>query len=270
MRRFIVVVLLILLTVTSGSVYAQRKRSSSAKPQWLNNPPKSSNPQQQYIVVEDLGYKINDLRANSNTNLNNYIRKSMKTKGAGESILKDAQIHDYIKFLTAIDVDNYSQQKIDEYWEIISTGHYRYYCLYAVSTVPGASFDQVRVTDKYGMRGVLRSVIIPGWGQMYKKNTTKGALILGGTVAFAGGIIATENLRASYVKMMGETYDVNAIRSYANSADNMTNIRNICIGGAAALYIYNLIDAAIAPGAKRIIVPKVDSQMAGLSFAYKF
>jgi hypothetical protein len=34
----------------------------------------------------------------------------------------------------------------------------------------------------------------------------------------------------------------------------MSNIRNLCITGAAALYIYNLVDAIVAPGDKYLVV----------------
>ena len=60
------------------------------------------------------------------------------------------------------------------------------------------------------------------------------------------------------------------------------NGRNFCIGAAAALYVYNLIDAIAAKGAKRVIVkptgrpsfslvPTVmDNGGCGLVFAYRF
>lgn len=51
---------------------------------------------------------------------------------------------------------------------------------------------------------MMRSLIVPGWGQMYKGSTVKGLCILGGEVALAAGIIVSENLRSSYVKKMHE------------------------------------------------------------------
>ncbi len=282
MNRVVTFALLSLMIVTSTSLFAQNK-SAAIQPQWVNNAPKSSNPQQQYIVVEDLGQSIIDLRANSNSSLSNYIKKEVQMRGVGESILKDAQINDYIRFLMSLDVDNFSQQKIDEYWEKTSTGHYRYYTLYAVSTEPGVMFEQARVTDRYGARGLWRSMIVPGWGQFYKGSKLKGGLFLGGTVACAVGAIFTESQRTDYATKATQTYDVDHIRTYLNKSNNFETARNICIGGAAAIYIYNLIDAIVAPGAKRVKIIKKESfvnnlalspvtttEMNGFAATYKF
>ena len=50
------------------------------------------------------------------------------------------------------------------------------------------------------------------------------------------------------------------MKTYNTKADNCENIRNICIGGAAALYVYNLIDAIAANGAKRVIIKKKNTR----------
>ena len=46
-------------------------------------------------------------------------------------------------------------------------------------------------------------------------------------------------------------------QTYNSKADNWESGRNICIGAAAALYVYNLIDAVAAKGARRVTVRKV-------------
>ncbi|MDY5239489.1 DUF5683 domain-containing protein [Bacteroides helcogenes] len=84
---------------------------------------------------------------------------------------------------------------------------------------------------------MMRSLIVPGWGQMYKGSTVKGLCILGGEVALAAGIIVSDNLRSSYVKKMHE--QPKHQQTYNTRADNWENVRNACIGGAAVLYVYN-------------------------------
>lgn len=105
----------------------------------------------------------------------------------------------------------------------------------------------------------------------------KGGIILGGEIAFAGAIIAAENLRASYVRKMKE--NPRHVKSYSTKADNWENVRNICIGGAAALYVYNLVDAIVAPGAPRLVkarqrglafTPAVTPDYNGISLVFKF
>lgn len=51
---------------------------------------------------------------------------------------------------------------------------------------------------------------------------------------------------------------------YNNKATTWKNVRNVAIGVGAGLYIYNLIDAAVAPGRRRVIVSK------GKNYNYSF
>lgn len=147
--------------------------------------------------------------------------------------------------------------KIDEYWERRDDGKYFLTTLYARSQLDRKpSYDNLDITTKYGVHGLWRSAIVPGWGQLYKGSTLKGGLVLGGTVAFIGGIIYTETMRQDYMNKLNKTHNTDNIRSYKTRADNFAMGRNICIGGLAALYVYNIVDAIVAPGAKRIVVRK--------------
>ena len=71
-------------------------------------------------------------------------------------------------------------------------------------------------------------------------------------MVLAGAVIATESLRASYRKKMRE--QPRFFQKYNTKADNWANARNVCIGAMAAVYAYNLIDAIVAPGARRTVV----------------
>ena len=92
----------------------------------------------------------------------------------------------------------------------------------------------------------------------------------------AGGIIASESLRSSYVKKMHE--QPKHQQTYNTKADNWENVRNVCIGAAAALYVYNLIDAIVMNGRKRAVVHKPvqfamypsAGECNGISFALNF
>ncbi|MDE5945576.1 MAG: hypothetical protein K2G93_08360, partial [Rikenella sp.] len=82
----------------------------------------------------------------------------------------------------------------------------------------------------------------------------KGGLILGGCASLAAGIIFTERQRADYARKIVKTHSVDLKRHYATQRDHFATGRNICIGALAALYVYNLIDAVVAPGARRVVV----------------
>jgi hypothetical protein len=146
--------------------------------------------------------------------------------------------------------------RVGEYHERVrgSSGDmYRVWELYEVSS--RGSFKPIipEYTDRYGGDALWRS-ILPGWGQLYKGSKTKGLCIIGGEAALIGGLVATENLRASYANKINGTHNAEHIQTYARKADTMENMRNLCITGAAVLYLYNLIDAAAAPGNWHLII----------------
>ena len=170
-------------------------------------------------------------------------------------------------------------REIDDYW-VYDDGIYTVHVLYTVANknIYGGSYDDnIMVTTKYGAAPGFMS-LIPSVGQFYKGSYVKGGLILGGEILAAGGIILCENTRASYVKKMYEQPKYAA--QYNSLADSWETGRNVCIGVAAAIYVYNLIDAFVAPGAKRVVVksrpvtfaaaPYVDNQTIGMGLAIKF
>ena len=65
---------------------------------------------------------------------------------------------------------------------------------------------------------------------------------------------------------------------YKTLADNFALARNCCIGVATAIYVFNLIDALVAPGARRLVVkpcnlastPVPFEDYVGLSLSYNF
>jgi len=144
---------------------------------------------------------------------------------------------------------------VDEYWTN-DHGHYSCSLLYSIANnaYPDRAGDMAYVTSHYGARGLWRSAIVPGWGQLYKGSTVKGGLIMGGTAVLVGGIVFTECMRSDYADKIAKTRKEENKRIYATRRNNFSTGRNICIGALGALYIYNLIDAIVAPGARRVLV----------------
>lgn len=169
-------------------------------------------------------------------------------------------------------------REIDDYWEEVD-GKYSVDILYTVTdkNAYGGSYDdQIKVTTSYGAAGFFS--IVPSVAQFYKGSVVKGSLILAGEVAAAGGILLCENTRSSYVKKMHEQPKYAA--EYNSLADTWETGRNICIGAAAAIYVYNLIDAFTAKGARRVVVkrgrtslqaaPYIEQRSFGMGLTYKF
>lgn len=105
-----------------------------------------------------------------------------------------------------LDFDNFKTAftQIDIYWEKDKSGIYNCWVLFEVANnADKVRFQEVTFTKKYGIRGLVYS-LIPGVGQLYKGSTAKGLSILGGEAALAAAIVLCENTRASYVKKMRE------------------------------------------------------------------
>lgn len=280
-------------TFVPFSAYAQEviSKSEPKRPDWLaHKTPQPGNSTFYYQITEGEHRNLPDARQSCLINLSTYIKQTQRITAETKSDIRinnsNAGTSESESYLFSYTVkgeeQNITLNKQDEYWEYIGYPNgerlYRCYTLFAVAKAPGgkANFDQLTFSRKYGVRGLARSLIVPGWGQMYKGSTAKGGCILGGEVVLIGGIIVAENLRSSYVKKMHE--NPKHLQTYNTKADNWENVRNACIGGAAALYVYNLIDALVANGRKRSIThkphfsltPTTNADCNGVSFAFNF
>ena len=263
------IVCLVLGAMAPLRTCAQKILESSEKlrPAWLNNKtPKPGNSTFHYQITEGEHRNLEDARHSCLLNLSTYIKR---THHISEQAIAQIELEQENGKPSESESYHFSYDirgeqvtinscKYDEYWEYVALSGgermYRCYTLYGIADGKSPVFDRLAFSRKYGMRSFARSLIVPGWGQLYKGNTVKGACILGGEVALITGILVAENLRSSYVKKMHE--QPQHIKTYNTKADNWENIRNVCIGGAAALYVYNLVDALVANGRKRSIRQK--------------
>ncbi len=264
--------------------------AKAQKPAWLDNTPQELNYTYKIVEVVSYGDTKDAARVKALENLSSDqqliegVRIYQKTQK--ESVKDKKRVdagplhqvqHDHIVVNTVIDGNtvNLNANRIDEY-ATQEYGRVKLHTLYQVATCDNPIFDNVYLTTKYGARGLWRSAICPGWGQMYKGSIAKGVSILAAEVLTIGGIIFTENERAVYVSKMRS--QPNFARQYKSRADNYETARNCCIGAAAAVYLYNLIDAIVAPGAKRVVVkprnmqiaPVASTDFGGVAFSYNF
>ena len=80
---------------------------------------------------------------------------------------------------------------IDEY-HMRQYGSYKVYMLVQMAKHPDYAYEQVNVTDRYSSGARF---IVPGWAQMYKGQTLKGVVMLGGVVACGIGAVYCESNR---------------------------------------------------------------------------
>lgn len=151
----------------------------------------------------------------------------------------------------------------------------RVYLLVQVLKNPSYSFEPVSVTNKYPFSA---RVFVPGMAQIHKGQVGKGVGFICGEIAFIGGIVASECLRQSYDAKIPKTHSTVLRKTYADNANICLISRNIAIAGAAALYVWNIIDGAVAKGKKHIVIgdaqlrfaPYVTPETGGLALSVNF
>lgn len=164
---------------------------------------------------------------------------------------------------------------LDEYAEELAAGRWRVYLLVQTLKHPQYDFENVTVTDRYPFSA---RAFVPGMEQLHQGRKGMGIAFIATEVACVGGIIAAESLRANYVNLIPSTHNARQRASYTSSANTWGNIRNGFIAAAAAVYVWNIIDAVTAKGARYVkvdgatlaMVPYATPQSAGLALNIDF
>lgn len=164
-----------------------------------------------------------------------------------------------------------SARILDEYVEPLVHEGYRVYMLVQTLKHPSFSYENVVVSDDYPFSA---RAFVPGMDQLYKGQKTKGVLFIAGEVVCVGGIVLAENMRLSNENLIGSTYNVNQRITYTDNANLWSNIRNGCIAAAAAVYVWNIIDAAASKGGRYVdvvsLTPYAGTETAGLALTINF
>ena len=140
---------------------------------------------------------------------------------------------------------------IDKYEERLPSGECRVSLLIQIARNPLLTCEPVSVTNKYPFSA---RVFVPGMAQLHKGSTTKGLLFIAAEIAAVGGVVAFEGLRSSYDSKINSTHNAKDRQNYINNRDNMQNLRNGFIAGAAAIYLWNVVDGIVAKGKKHVEV----------------
>jgi hypothetical protein len=117
----------------------------------------------------------------------------------------------------------------------------------------------IKLVPKTRLKTALRSAIFPGWGQFYTDQKTKGAVI---GFLEAGSLVAAVFAHQSYDEVNDDYQQ--SIRNYrqaknvediprlreemekrADDADEAYALRTVCIGLAAAVWAYNVVESVI-------------------------
>lgn len=140
---------------------------------------------------------------------------------------------------------------IEEFCERLGPGDYRMSMLVQTAKNPTFEYETVNISDKYPFS---YTSFIPGMAQIYKGNTTKGIAFIASEMAAIGGIVYSQSRINNCRSLMKRTYNTEHLNIYSRRISNFSTVRNVCIGAAVAVYVWNFIDAAVAPGRKRVVV----------------
>lgn len=252
-----------------GDGYGQRvlQRSDPMAPEWLcHRIPVSRDSSYYYQNAEGEGKSLAEAREACLLNLSTYVKQVWKIRSDTRTEIISSDDKEQVTSVFQFDVTGealrISVGKKDEYWECWENPDrqqvYRCHILYVVYRRSDSdALADLQLTTGYGARGMWRSMLVPGWGQLYKGSRVKGSCILGGEILLIGGLIVGENLRSDYLDKARQTLNVGFRRDYLSRANDWKNVRNICIAGGAALYVYNVIDAIVASGRKRAVERRV-------------
>ena len=162
----------------------------------------------------------------------------------------------------------------DEYYE--KDGYiYKAYLLVQIAKDKSYDFDKVTISDKYPFSA---RVFIPGMAQIHKGQKTKGACFITGEIVFVGGAILSHSMMKSNINKINSTHNSTLKHQYTDNANNWMMMRNISIAGAAAVYVWNIIDGIAAKGEKAVfltnnnisIIPYTDLNSTGFALNFKF
>jgi len=122
----------------------------------------------------------------------------------------------------------------------------------------------------------MRSAIVPGWGQIYKEQKSKGTFLLAGFGVLASTTIISQAVY-SYNNKQYLNYaakgSLTSANIYKSNADSWSVIRNINLVALGGIYVYNLIDAVTVKNKKYYsfqFSPQFIENKFAIGFCYKF
>lgn len=260
------------------------------KPKWVDNTPEALNNTYKFVEVVSYATDIASAREEakkklaSNEQLVRTVKINVETNKLRnlEQTVVNGQLSETLRDRVDVQMQVAGKQfslqayPVDEY-VTSKNGLVELHTLFMVAVADNAMFDRTYLTTSYGFAPVAMS-IIPGLGQWYKGSKVKGICMFAAEAAAVAGVIVCANKANSFVNKI--KMQPKFAKQYESKKSNYETGRNICIGAAAAIWIYNIIDAAAAKGARRVkvkpadgglsLMPCISDDCTGVSLCYSF
>ena len=250
----------ILLISICSSLFAQ-SNSHSEKLPWVTGkfPPQKGG--YEYLVARGEGHLLKEAREDA---FNSFLMDLGNNAGVKVDSRTISEIKSSLNYTgstsnyqestsmnTAFNIEregfNASFSKVGEYYEYVN-GIYQLWELYELSQSNSFKPYIPEYTDRYGFDGAWRSALLPGWGQFHKGKIGKGITFLSLEAASLSGLIYCEMKRSDNFRLSQETTNLSIVKEYRDRADKWALRRNILIGTSAGIYLWNVLDAALAKG----------------------
>ncbi|HET6569477.1 MAG TPA: DUF5683 domain-containing protein [Rhodothermales bacterium] len=101
----------------------------------------------------------------------------------------------------------------------------------------------------------VRSLILPGWGQIYKGQQTKGGAFMGLWGVAASGFIASEIVYVHFSRAYDKAMTTEDAARLYDRKNTWFKVRNLVGLGAAGIWVYSYLDTILSP------VPPVSVQL---------
>lgn len=239
-KQIIFTFIFLLLTITT---------IAQEKPGWIYNKPKPAN--NTYLYDTEWGVASSAKEAENEAISKVFRFAAMQVGQPFESIEINKALQNGLDYSVIARQYNIPINKVCEYSEREGYG-YRVYILCQVAKDARVSpqWSNFSGCDRQVVDGmaVLKSALVPGLGQFHKGQTGKGIGFLVGEAISIGGIIAGQSMRHTYLNKMNSTNNASLKKSYADKANMFTAVRNVSIGAAAGIYVWNVLDAIISRG----------------------
>ena len=233
----IVVCLLAFVLAGASFSYAQ-------VPKWVSKSHSSKSGDYYYVTVS--GESLKEV-------LSKAVQEASLLSGSGG--LSESEISDITEYNDDLVTSNQTLSgtfKFDDKdvtYEAIDTYYSggEYYVLMAFSKIPSESIP--KNAAKIANSGALvLSALLPGSGQLYKKQAGRGFLFLTGFLASAGTTFYFESRRSRNTDLKLQANITSDKLFYEDQARTFEQNRNIGLGVTAVIYVLNLIDAISSRG----------------------
>ena len=221
---------------------------NTERPGWTYNTPKAGNSTYVYVVERGGGTTVNEAINNA---LAKVLRTTMMRIG---SVVSWDEVNNALQngtdWGTVAMKYNIPVNKVCECVEQKTEKGYRVsvLCQVAKSGAVYPDFDEFTAcndTKKYSDgAALLKSVFIPGLGQMGKNHFNEGVLTLAGEVVLVGGAaLSYSSAQKRLADIRDKSNSVETIEWSKLRYDVSRTINMTCLSAAGALYVFNLIRA---------------------------